>query len=77
MAMDDGGLGFAIVKESKLSIWSREDGEAGPMGWVQRKSIELEGLLPSSALSTVPTVIAVVDGWCDLHMDPSCWGLCC
>ncbi|OEL25704.1 hypothetical protein BAE44_0013277, partial [Dichanthelium oligosanthes] len=50
MAMEDGRLGFARV-ESRLLMWSREDGPGKDDGWVQSKVINLEALLPVEVIS--------------------------
>lgn len=59
MTVDDGGLGFAFVQEFKLYLWSRD---SSLNRWAQRRVMDLGSLLPISALSTSPKVIAYVDG---------------
>ncbi|CAL5077856.1 unnamed protein product [Urochloa decumbens] len=73
MEADDGVLGFAIVKGSKLCLWAREAGVDRNVGWAQRKVIELDKLLPVPdynrsapldvyTIATAPFVVAVADG---------------
>ncbi|CAM0876581.1 unnamed protein product [Alopecurus aequalis] len=50
MTAEDGGLGFAaVVDDTNLSIWSRETGPEGAVGWVKLRVIDLERLLPGDA----------------------------
>ncbi|CAL5053089.1 unnamed protein product [Urochloa decumbens] len=61
MAMEDGGLGFAMVERSKLYTWSKPKGAGGvdgDAGWARRRVIELSKLLPASALSLATRVVA-------------------
>ncbi|CAL5091178.1 unnamed protein product [Urochloa decumbens] len=62
MAMEDGRLGFATIQESKLNLWSKEDGQDGDARWEQSGIIELDALLPVEALSPEPHVVACADG---------------
>ncbi|CAL5091180.1 unnamed protein product [Urochloa decumbens] len=62
MAMEDGRLGFATMQESKLCLWSREDGQDGDARWEQSRIIELDALLPVQALSTEPRIVGCADG---------------
>lgn len=58
MAAEDGGLGFAIVKDFKLHMWSREPAGANEgSGWAQRRVVELKSVAPDRALSTLPTSV--------------------
>ncbi|TVU26534.1 hypothetical protein EJB05_29086, partial [Eragrostis curvula] len=59
MTVNDGGLGFAHVQGTTLSIWSREDGPDGYAIWAQRRVAELNELLPLCALSASPYIYAV------------------
>jgi hypothetical protein len=47
-ATEDGKLGFAMIQQSKLSMWSRDAD-----GWAQNRVIELSTLLPASTFSLV------------------------
>ncbi|CAN6180645.1 unnamed protein product [Urochloa humidicola] len=47
-----GCLGVAVASFSYLYSWTREVGPDGDAGWTQGRVIELEKLLPISALST-------------------------
>lgn len=60
MQAEDGGLGFATIQESKLSLWSREAGADGYAGWAQQRVIDLDKLLPVSDcnISVSPYVYA-------------------
>ena len=57
----DGGLGFATLHESKLYMWSRKDGLGVDAGWTQNRVIDLEMLLHSNAILTLPDVIGIAD----------------
>lgn len=47
MRLDDGVLGFSAAREDfSLRLWAREAGE----GWVLRKTVQLDKLLPLSAV---------------------------
>ncbi|CAN6244516.1 unnamed protein product [Urochloa humidicola] len=72
MEAEDGRLGFATIKESKLSVWSRESGMDGYAGWAQQRVIELDKLQPVLdcnlpvqpdvfAIAHPPYVVAVAD----------------
>ena len=54
---EDGRLGFAMIQQSKLSMWSRDAD-----GWAQHRVIELSTLLPASAFSYPPQLVAFADG---------------
>ncbi|KAG2639591.1 hypothetical protein PVAP13_2KG025900 [Panicum virgatum] len=60
MATEDGRLGLATVPESRLCMWSREQGPNGDAGWTQSRVIELDTLLPIHRLSG-----ALVAGFAD------------
>ncbi|CAL5091806.1 unnamed protein product [Urochloa decumbens] len=62
MVMEDGRLGFAAAHDSRLYLWSREDGPNGDAGWVQLRVIELRTLLPFHHLPITPNVVGVADG---------------
>uniref|UniRef100_A0A0A8ZH52 F-box protein AT5G49610-like beta-propeller domain-containing protein n=1 Tax=Arundo donax TaxID=35708 RepID=A0A0A8ZH52_ARUDO len=49
--MEDGGLGFTRVEDSKLFLWSIETGAKGDAEWVQIRVIQLETLPPVDASS--------------------------
>ncbi|VAI38426.1 unnamed protein product [Triticum turgidum subsp. durum] len=52
MATQDGLLGFAaVVDAANLTLWSREAGPKGAMGWAKLRIIDLEALLPVGAMS--------------------------
>lgn len=57
----DGGLGFATLHESKLYMWSRKDGLGVDAGWTQNRVIDLEMLLRSNAILTLPDVVGIAD----------------
>ncbi|TVU40552.1 hypothetical protein EJB05_14019, partial [Eragrostis curvula] len=59
--MEDGGLGFAKVHDSKLYIWSREVIPEVNGGWVQSRIIELKTLLPDDALLFSFDVVGFAD----------------
>ncbi|KAK3126245.1 hypothetical protein QOZ80_7AG0553740 [Eleusine coracana subsp. coracana] len=58
----DGRLGFATVHESRLYLWSREDGPSDNAGWTESRVIQLDSLLPSNALLTSPTAVGFAAG---------------
>ncbi|CAL5077175.1 unnamed protein product [Urochloa decumbens] len=62
MAMEDGRLGFAMVKEDNLYIWSREVGLDGEKRWAQSRIIELNKLLPADALYVEPHLAGYANG---------------
>ncbi|KAM3388069.1 hypothetical protein ACQJBY_010698 [Aegilops geniculata] len=47
MPTEDGVLGCATLKESKLELWSMEAGTDGAVKWAIRRVVVLENLLPS------------------------------
>lgn len=49
--MEDGGLGFAAVDNTILTLWSREASPEGAESWTQRSVIDLKTLLSEDALS--------------------------
>ena len=49
--MEDGGLGFAAVDNTIITLWSRETGPEGAETWTQRRVIDLKTLLSGDALS--------------------------
>ncbi|KAG2578728.1 hypothetical protein PVAP13_6NG218800 [Panicum virgatum] len=52
MATEDGRLGLATVRESRLYLWSREQGPNGDAGWTQSRVINLDALIPRNTIST-------------------------
>lgn len=42
---EDGGLGFAVVLEEKVQLWEKTTISDGDVGWVLKKTIELERLI--------------------------------
>ncbi|TVU40834.1 hypothetical protein EJB05_14314, partial [Eragrostis curvula] len=52
LTVEDGGLGFACLKDDILYLWSSQSGLNGIAGWAQRRAIELKMLLPDCAMST-------------------------
>ncbi|CAN6209182.1 unnamed protein product [Urochloa humidicola] len=62
MTAEDGGLGVATVRKSKLCLWSREIGSDKDGGWAQRRVIDLKMLLPIRSLSTSPVVAGFANG---------------
>ncbi|TVU40586.1 hypothetical protein EJB05_14053 [Eragrostis curvula] len=59
---EDGKLGFATVDNSRLYLWSREDGPGDDAGWAESRVIELESLLPGDALFSSPIAIGFAAG---------------
>uniref|UniRef100_A0ACD5UQ56 Uncharacterized protein n=1 Tax=Avena sativa TaxID=4498 RepID=A0ACD5UQ56_AVESA len=47
---EDGGLGFASVDRTILTLFSMETGPNGAVGWVQRRVINLKSLLSDAGL---------------------------
>ena len=45
MTTEDGRLGFATVSESRLYLWSREQGPNGDAGWAQSRVNDLDVLI--------------------------------
>ncbi|KAL6647699.1 hypothetical protein ACP70R_015136 [Stipagrostis hirtigluma subsp. patula] len=62
MTAEDGGLGFAMVKESKLYLWSRKADFDGDTKWEQQRVIELDKLFSIYTLPVLPYIFAVADG---------------
>ncbi|CAL5077869.1 unnamed protein product [Urochloa decumbens] len=62
MTMEDGGLGVATVRKSKLCLWSRKIDSDEDGGWAQRRVIDLKTLLPIRSLSTSPIVAGFANG---------------
>ncbi|CAN6196731.1 unnamed protein product [Urochloa humidicola] len=62
MTAEDGGLGVATVRKSKLCLWSREVGSDEDGGWVQRRVIDLKVLLPIRFRLTSPVVAGFANG---------------
>ncbi|TVU40070.1 hypothetical protein EJB05_13518, partial [Eragrostis curvula] len=60
---EDDGLGFACIAEDfKLCLGSKVADPDEGAGWAQNRVIELEALLPASALSTSPQVLGFAEG---------------
>ncbi|CAL5079042.1 unnamed protein product [Urochloa decumbens] len=65
MTMEDGGLGFAIVGECKLYLWSAVlDGSdsGGVLQWYQSGVVDLRTLLPANALKASPGTVGFAGG---------------
>uniref|UniRef100_A0A0A9HEX8 Uncharacterized protein n=1 Tax=Arundo donax TaxID=35708 RepID=A0A0A9HEX8_ARUDO len=62
MTAEGGGLGFAGVEDYSLYLWSWEVGPEGIAGWVQRRVIELDKLLPIPAILVSLDVIGFAEG---------------
>ncbi|TVU00358.1 hypothetical protein EJB05_54218, partial [Eragrostis curvula] len=62
MTAEDGELGFAGMEGKNLHLWSWEDGDADIAGWMLRRVIELDGLIPIRNESVSPDVIGFVEG---------------
>ncbi|CAL5089181.1 unnamed protein product [Urochloa decumbens] len=60
MTMDTGRLGFAIEKDFKLYLWSREVGPEA--GWTQSRVIGLKKLLSIGRYSSRPDVVGYANG---------------
>ncbi|KAK3124313.1 hypothetical protein QOZ80_7BG0584820 [Eleusine coracana subsp. coracana] len=56
MTAEDSGLGFAVVRESKLCAWSREVDLDGNGRWTEKGTFELDKLLPFSDMSTLRSI---------------------
>ncbi|CAO1939897.1 unnamed protein product, partial [Urochloa humidicola] len=46
---EHGGLELVSVEDSRLHLWSREDGPDGQLRWAQSRVIELKNMLPANA----------------------------
>lgn len=68
--MEDGRLGFAILEDSKLCLWSRDAGSDGRAWWTRSRVVELKKLLPVDAMPISLDVVAFVDrfGVCFVRM---------
>ncbi|CAL5079046.1 unnamed protein product [Urochloa decumbens] len=62
MTMDTGRLGFAIEKDFKLYLWSREVSPEGDAGWTQSRVIDLKKLLSIGRCSSRPDVVGYANG---------------
>jgi hypothetical protein len=76
MEAEDGGLGFATIQESKLALWSREAGPDRNAGWTQRRTLELDKLLPVSDRNIMVAAAGVIfmgtdDGLFSIHLNSS------
>jgi len=58
---EDGGLGFAVTKDSMLYLWSRVTGPGKQARWEQSRVIELEKILPATSLKHPPIMLGSVD----------------
>ncbi|CAL5077929.1 unnamed protein product [Urochloa decumbens] len=45
---EHGGLELASMEDSRLHLWSREEGPDGQLGWAQSRVIELKNMLPAN-----------------------------
>ncbi|CAL5092000.1 unnamed protein product [Urochloa decumbens] len=60
---EDGGLGLATAHGNKIYVWLRNnDGREEDVGWRQDSVIELETLLHSYAILTLPYVVGFAEG---------------
>ncbi|GJN02943.1 hypothetical protein PR202_ga20338 [Eleusine coracana subsp. coracana] len=62
MTAEDGGLGLASLDHHELSLWARETGADGGAGWVQRRTIDLNALLPIDNPKRLPCLSGVAEG---------------
>ncbi|CAL5078042.1 unnamed protein product [Urochloa decumbens] len=62
MATENALLGSAVIKDSRLQLWSREVKSEGAAGWVQHRVIELETLFPDSHPFNREPMIHFADG---------------
>ncbi|CAN6170630.1 unnamed protein product [Urochloa humidicola] len=63
MTTEDGQLGFAILEDSMLRLWSKEADRDEDAGWTQNRVIDLQKLLPVDArVSTSLHLVAFADG---------------
>ncbi|CAN6180949.1 unnamed protein product [Urochloa humidicola] len=63
MTTEDGQLGFAIIEDSTLYLWSKEADRDEDAGWTQNRVIDLQKLLPVDArVSTSLRLVAFADG---------------
>ena len=56
MATEDGGLGLAYIRSSRLYLWSRKAGPSDGAGWAS-KVIKFMALLPAHGDTLVPMVL--------------------
>uniref|UniRef100_A0A452YYD7 F-box domain-containing protein n=1 Tax=Aegilops tauschii subsp. strangulata TaxID=200361 RepID=A0A452YYD7_AEGTS len=63
MMVEDDVLGFAAVVDVTLTLWSREAGPEGAMGWIKLRVIDLKTLLPNVALF-IPSAL-VINGYAE------------
>jgi hypothetical protein len=50
MTTKDGGLGFATVDGTSLTLWARETHPKSAVGWSKLRVIDLKMVLPDGAL---------------------------
>ncbi|GJN10373.1 hypothetical protein PR202_ga28461 [Eleusine coracana subsp. coracana] len=62
MEMEDGALGFAWIEDSRLHLWSRKADSNGVAEWVQRKVIELKGIIPAAGPDEKAVVVGSAEG---------------
>lgn len=59
MATEDGRLQLAVVNNSSLNLWLRQDGGSGDEGWAICRVIRLKKLITSRPFDTRPYVVLV------------------
>jgi hypothetical protein len=72
MTAEDGALGFAVMEDTSLYLWSRTDvdnEEEKNAGWALRRVIKLDGLIPIRNPLYYPDVIGFMEGTVFIHTD--------
>ncbi|TVU40696.1 hypothetical protein EJB05_14166, partial [Eragrostis curvula] len=68
MTAEDGEVGFAGMEGKSLHLWSWGDRDEDIAGWMLRRVIELDGLIPIHNMSILPHVIGFVEGTCTIFI---------
>ncbi|XP_021317605.1 uncharacterized protein LOC8072785 [Sorghum bicolor] len=62
MPTEEGSLGLAAIRGSRLYLWSREVDPKGDAGWVPRRVIKIQKLFPNNNPRYRRSVIGFADG---------------
>ncbi|CAD6257844.1 unnamed protein product [Miscanthus lutarioriparius] len=62
MQTEEGSLGLAGIRGSRLCLWSREVDPKGDAGWVPRRFIKIQKLFPNNTPRYRRSVIGFADG---------------
>jgi len=62
MSTEEGSLGLAGIRGSRLYLWSREVDPKGDAGWVPRRFIKIQKLFPNNIPRYRRSVIGFADG---------------